>query len=145
MNQDPSKMKELKKYSINGSFTFFATDQLSQVCNAPGKEFCYGGIYIIYAEKKGISELVYIGISGRIDKKTHQLVPRKDGIKGRIVNGKRDGEPRKNYWIREMYKEKIDYLKFYWFVVHNNDSFQDSPEIVEKNFIDKYKPRWNRT
>ena len=73
------------------------------------------------------------------------MIPRKDGIKGRIVNGKRDGKPRKNYWLREMDIENIERLKFYWYVVHDNDSFQDSPEAIEKELIDIYKPRWNRT
>ena len=51
-------MKELQKYSIRGSFLFQATDQLSKVCNAPGEDFKCGGIYIIYAERKGVSDLV---------------------------------------------------------------------------------------
>ncbi len=108
------------------------------------KKFKYGGIYLIYAVKGENQELVYIGISGRIDRLTNALIPRKDGIKGRIVNGKRDGEPRKNYWIREMLNENIDSLKICWYVVHDNNCVQDCPETLERILIEKYKPRWNR-
>jgi len=137
-------MLKLDKYLNNGQFIFTPNDRLSQVCNAPGKEFKYGGIYLIHAMKGNVPELVYVGISGRIDKVTSKLIPRSDGIKGRIVNGKRDGEPRKNYWIREMLVEKIDALKISWYVVHDNDTFRDCPNTIEKQIIAKYRPRWNR-
>jgi hypothetical protein len=137
-------MTELDKYSKRGQFYFATTDRLSQVCDAPDKKFRYGGIYLVYTIKMNVHDLVYIGISGKLDKLTGELIPRKDGIKGRIVNGKRDGEPRKDYWIREMLKEGVDALKICWYVVHDNDSFQDCPETLERKLIDIYKPRWNR-
>ena len=138
-------MTELDKYSKRGQFFFTSSDRISQVCNAPpDKKFKYGGIYLVYALKANTSELIYIGISGRLDKITKELIPRKDGIMGRIVSGKRDGEPRKNYWIREMLKENIDALKIKWYVVHDNDTIHDCPETVERKLIDEYKPRWNR-
>ena len=138
-------MNELNKYKKKGYFNFKPTDRISQVCNAPGEGFNYGGIYIIHSIKEGQkSELVYIGISGRIDKKTGSLIARQDGIKGRIVRGKRDGEPRKNYWIRMMRSQGIDKLKISWYVVHDNDQFRDTPSQIERRLIKKYQPAWNR-
>jgi hypothetical protein len=134
-------MTELSKYSNCGRFRFTTRDRLSQVCDAPEQ---YGGIYLVYALKNNLSELVYIGISGRLDKVTGELVARKDGIKGRIVKGKRDGEPRKNFWIREMLREQIEALEICWYVVHDENLFQDCPETFERELINKYKPPWNR-
>jgi hypothetical protein len=134
-------IEELEKYTNCGEFTFITSDRLSQVCNAPYK---YGGLYLIYANKKGISELVYIGISGRINKITGNLISRQDGLGGRIVKGKRDGEQRKDFWIREMLENQIESLRICWLVVHDEDKFQDCPEILERKLIAKYKPRWNR-
>ena len=134
-------MKELLKYTLRGEFFFTSIDRLSIVCNAPEK---YGGLYIVYAIKKDVSELIYIGISGRLDKQLGKLIARKDGIKGRIVKGKRDGELRGDFWIREMLKEQIEALKICWYVVHDESKFQDCPETLERILIDKFKPRWNR-
>jgi hypothetical protein len=136
------EMIELEKYSNCGDFRFGPDDRLSEVCNAPNK---YGGLYLIYAKKTNDMELVYIGISGRLDKLTKKLIARKDGIKGRIVKGKRDGELRKDYWVREMLKGQIDWLQIFWFVVHDENTFQDCPKTLEKRLINKYSPLWNRT
>lgn len=70
-------MYELKKYTINGKFKFSAKDRISQVYNAPSM---YSGVYIIFSHKNYQSELVYIGISGRIDKQSGKLIERKGGI-----------------------------------------------------------------
>tara|TARA_R100000935_G_C2796548_1_gene148413 strand:+ start:269 stop:688 length:420 start_codon:yes stop_codon:yes gene_type:complete len=138
-------MIELEKYSKQDSFYFAPGVRLSQVCNAPGRKYKYGGIYLLYAIKDDQEiELVYIGISGKLDKSTRELIPRRDGIKGRIVKGKRDGEPRKNYWFRQMEIEGFDALRICWYVVHDNEVFKDCPETLERKLITKYKPRWNR-
>lgn len=102
------------------------------------------GVYIVFTRKNYQSELVYIGISGRIDKQSGKLIERKGGIKDRIVNGKRDGEPRKNFWIREMIRNELEFLEIYWYVVHDQKNFNDSPAALEKKLITEYKPRWNR-
>lgn len=137
-------MDRLNKYSKSGSFYFTVNDRLSKVCNAPDETCKYGGLYVIYAIKKNVAELVYIGISGRIDKVTGKLMPRKDGIRGRIVNGKRDGKLRREFWLRQIQLEKIDALKIDWYVVHDQETFQDNPEIIEKTLIAKYNPLWNK-
>jgi len=145
-NNSASLLSQFAKYSISGEFSFSTDDSISSVCNAPRGQLQFGGIYLIYAVKsEGDPELIYVGISGRVDKKTGKLVSRKDGINGRIVNGKRDGELRKNFWKREMHKENILRLVFKWYVVHDNGLFQDCPEKLEKQLIVKYQPRWNRT
>lgn len=79
-------MKELIKYQNNGFFIFRPDDNLNEVCNAPNNK---AGIYIItYVNKNNTEEIIYIGQSGRKDKNGN-LVLRKDGIKGRIVKGKK--------------------------------------------------------
>jgi hypothetical protein len=136
-------MNELLKYTNSGKFSYRASDILSKVCNAP--ENGYGGIYVIYSLKGNQRELVYIGISGRIDKITGKLVARKDGIRGRIVKGKRDGKPRKDFWLDEMKINRIESLEINWFVVHDENSVNDCPATLEDVLIKKYRPRWNRT
>lgn len=37
----------------------------------------YGGVYIVFTHKNYHSELVYIGMSGRIDKQSGKLIERK--------------------------------------------------------------------
>ena len=135
------QMTELSKYTNSGKFNFTATDILSKVCDAPEK---HGGVYVIYAIKKDLRELIYVGISGRIDKQSGNFIPRADGIKGRIVKGKRDGESRKNFWIREMINENIDALEINWFVTYDEDKFKDCPAKIESNLIKQFRPRWNR-
>lgn len=132
-------MIELKKYTNSGSFIFKLVDNLNKICNAPKDK---AGIYCIYALKNKQRELVYIGISGRITS-DGKLFIRKDGIKGRLVKGKRDGKSRKNYWLREIENEKLDSLEVNWFVTHN-EQYIDCPKIIETLLVKKYNPRWNR-
>lgn len=134
-------LKELEKYSNWGQFMFTTTDSLSKVCNAPDK---YGGLYLIYAIRNNTSELLYVGISGRVERLSGKLIARKDGIRGRIVNGKRDGQLRRNFWLREMNQEKFEALNIYWYVINDENTFLDCPETLEKVIKNKYKPRWNR-
>lgn len=130
---------DLEKYTESGNFLFRSTDNLNQVCNAPSDK---AGIYIIYAITDTTEQLVYLGRSGKV-KSNGQLSIRKGGLKDRLVNGKRDKEPRKKFWLREMSDNKIDALKIYWFVTHNS-KFVDCPEIVEKKLLKRYYPLWNR-
>lgn len=132
-------MEALEKYKDSGKFFFRANDNLNEVCSAPRNK---AGIYIIYAIKKGERRLVYIGQSGRV-KKDGELFIRQDGIKGRIVRGKRNGRPRKEFWIEEIYNQELEALEFNWFVTHN-DQFVDCPLALERSLINDYKPIWNR-
>ena len=136
-----TNIKELHKYSYNGYFPFTLNTVLSTACTAPSR---HGGIYIIYAQKGDILELMYIGRSGSFNKAMDKFVPRKDGIKGRIVRGKRDKEQRKTFWVGEMQKNQIDVLHFYWFVTYDGEAFLDIPEQIETQLIKKYSPIWNR-
>lgn len=134
-----SVLLDMNKYTESGNFLFRISDNLNKVCNAPSDK---AGVYIIYALTDEYEKLVYIGRSGKMEP-NGQLFIRKGGLKDRLVNGKRDKEPRKNFWVREMTDKKIDVLKIYWFVTHNS-TFIDCPEIIEGSLINKYNPVWNR-
>jgi hypothetical protein len=135
----------LKKYKDTNHFFFTPTDSLAKVCNAPVDK---AGVYLVYALKKGKIELVYIGRSGQINK-DGSLFIRKGGLKDRIVNGKRDGILRKNFWREEMLKQGIEALDIYWHVTCDQ-KIADCPRSIEGNMLDVYKsiygqkPRWNR-
>ena len=132
-------IKELEKYKDTGSFTFTPFDKLKLICNAPVDK---AGIYIIYALKAGQEKLVYIGRSGKKEM-NGSLFIRKGGIKDRLVNGKRDGEKRVKFWTREMLTNKIELLKIYWYITHNEE-YTDCPAEIEDKLIKTYKPLWNR-
>ena len=138
---------ELLKYKQTNHFFFKATDNLSQVCNAPTDK---SGVYIIYALKGGRIELIYIGCSGKV-KSDGTLFLRKagfGGLKDRLVNGKQFGEPRRNSWKTIMQYEKIEALDIYWYATHS-DEFMDCPRILENKLLQKHieiygrLPKWN--
>jgi hypothetical protein len=132
-------LQELRKYKDCGSFMFDAKNPIGRVCNAPRNK---AGIYVIYAVKNGVEVMVYIGRSGKL-KMDGSLFIRKGGLWDRLVNGKRDGEPRRNYWMREMAAQRISALKICWFATHAPE-FTDCPEALETLLINKYRPTWNR-
>lgn len=137
--------EELNKYQENGDFIFKPLDNLNDVCNAPNHS---SGIYFIYAEEKTLQNLLYIGISGRRDKKGN-IKHRKDGLRGRFLTGKTDGVLRKKYWPQKMNQEGIKSLHIYWYVTHgkfNVDFPRDLEILFLTRFVTKYKrlPRWNR-
>jgi len=84
---------ELEKYFNTDSFIYRPMDRLAQVCNAPHDK---AGIYLVYALKSNERKLVYIGRSGKKEQ-NGSLFIRKGGIKDRLINGKRDGELRRNF------------------------------------------------
>jgi hypothetical protein len=138
---------ELSKYKQTNHFFFKVTDSLSQVCNAPTDK---SGVYIIYALKGGLIELIYIGCSGKV-KSDGTLFIRKagfGGLKDRLVNGKQFGEPRRNSWKTIMQYEKIEALDIYWYATHS-DEFIDCPRILENKLLQKHieiygrLPKWN--
>jgi|SRR5450432_1298420 len=131
---------ELAKYKDSHNFRFHHCDILAKVCNAPKDK---AGIYIVYAIKNKKKELVYIGRSGKV-KSDGSLFIRRGGIWNRLVYGKRDGEARRNFWIREISSEKMEALEIHWYVTHST-KFIDCPAELEDNLIKKYSPRWNRT
>ena len=136
---------ELIKYKQADHFFLKPTDKLTDVCNAPNDK---AGVYIVYALKRGQVEMRYIGRSGVV-KDNGTLFIRQGGIKDRLVNGKRDGELRRNFWLREMLRENIAALDIYWYVTHNN-SYIDCPKKLEDILLAKFKdiygqlPLWNR-
>jgi hypothetical protein len=69
---------------------------------------------------------------------------RKDGLKGRLVNGKRDGEPRSAFWLRKMESEQLDGLLIFWYITCNPEGIGEVPVRIEKQLVKKYRPAWNR-
>ena len=135
---------ELDKYKETGHFFFRPNDNMNSVCNAPSDK---AGVYIIYALRRGQIEIIYIGRSGEI-KEDGSLFIRPGGIQDRLVNGKRDGELKRNFWVAEMLKTGIEALDIYWYVTHNA-AFVDCPKIIENTLLKKHYdiygrlPRWN--
>jgi hypothetical protein len=141
-------LDDLATYKETDHFFFSPSDNLGQVCNAPSDK---SGVYVIYALKGGKIELIYIGRSGEV-KSDGSLFIRKAGLGGlrdRLVNGKQFGEPRRNSWRTQMFKENIEALDVYWYVTHD-DNFTDCPKILENKLLSGYfdvygqLPRWNR-
>lgn len=136
----------LEKYKEKGQFDFKETDRLSFKCNAPRGN--NSGIYIIYAEEIDIENLIYIGISGR-EGKSGEIIHRRDGLGGRIVNGKQFGNGRRRSWPRKMYEDNINALKIKWFVTYGAHD-HDFPRPLERSFLDILEskngnlPLWNR-
>ena len=136
----------LNEYPNNGSFKFKSTDSLNDVCNAPTNK---SGVYIVIAFIVGEQELIYIGRSGKKDKKKGVIVHRKaglGGIKDRIVNGHQFGKiARKRSWPLEMKKNAIDHLLVLWYDTENDD-----PVVVEHQLLIEYEiefgslPVWNK-
>ena len=138
---------ELNKYQHNDHFFFILTDNLRSGCNAQTDK---GGVYIVYALKGGRIELIYIGRSGEV-KKDGTLSIRKaglGGLRGRLVNGKQFGEPRRNSWKTVMNYEKIEALDIYWYATHC-ETYIDCPRNIESILLQKHfeiygrLPKWN--
>ena len=137
---------ELKKYKTKGEFYFKPFESLEEKCNAPTDK---SGIYLIYKIVKGKEILIYIGSSGR--KINGVLTTRKTGLggmKGRIVEGyhpKFGKIKRKKSFPNQMQIEKINELKFYWYVTYDGDNL-DFPTDVENILFKKFtiKPDWHK-
>lgn len=138
-------LSDLEKYEIKGKFNFEINDVLSSVCNIP-KMNNYRGVYLFYSQDK---ELIYVGISGREDKKGN-IVHRKDGLNGRFLKGKQfDGRRSKTFPV-QMKADGISNLEIHWFVTYG-DKATDIPRTIEKAIIEAFKeenggnrPRWNK-
>lgn len=138
---------ELERYKETNHFFFRGIDSLGEVCNAPNDK---GGVYVIYALRRGKMELIYIGRSGEL-KQDGQLFIRKaglGGLKDRLVNGKQFGMPRRNSWKVQMLADQIEALDIYWYVTHCDD-FVDCPKVIENKLLQKFYdvygrlPKWN--
>ena len=141
-------LDELKKYKQYGHFFFKTNESLAMTCNAPSNR---SGVYIVYALKNGVIELIYVGRSGKLETDGSMFVRKAGfgGIKDRIVNGHQFGKtPRRTSWPKQMLIEKIEGLDVYWYITHNVD-YCDNPREVEKSILHKHLeiygrlPRWN--
>lgn len=138
-------MERLKKYTDNGSFTFYISSVKKDCfrdCNAPSDK---SGIYLIYGVKNNIKTLVYIGRSGLL-LADGAIKHRIGGIKDRLVNGKYAGNgikvTRYIYWLNLMQKDGFSELQIQWYVTHSS-SYLDCPSVIENLLIKKYRPKWN--
>jgi len=118
----------LDTFQEKGQFEFCPTDILSQVCNAPKDS---SGIYLIYKNEICLSNLIYIGISGR-EGSNNEIIHRLDGIGGRIVNGKQFGESRRKSWPKKMAEEDIEKLHVQWFITYGRYNEQYPRQIEQK-------------
>lgn len=145
---------ELKKYKYKGTFSFRPSlpETLSKKCNAPDDR---GGVYLIYKLIGKEEILIYIGSSGQKNA-DGTLKIRKGGMKDRLVNGyhpNKFGEAKRikrhKAFPKQMEKEGILELKYYWWVTYDND-ISDFPTDVEtvlrKKYFNKFHkhPDWHK-
>lgn len=142
--------EELKKYKIKGIFSFNQSEALADICDAPTDK---NGVYLICKIVKEKEVLLYIGSSGR--KVNGILRTRKVGLGGmrdRLVNGyhpKFGKIKRKKAFPKQMEVEKINELKFYWWVTYddyNLDFPTDIETVLRNKYLAIYKklPDWHK-
>lgn len=135
---------ELAKYTTKGHFVFHVTDRLSDVCNAPADK---SGVYLVYGKRKNKPELLYVGISGGRGA-NGKILPRKGGIRDRILNSKQFGDRRKITWPAKMKEQEIEVLDIYWYITWDT-LIKDFPREVEVLLLKKNReltgrlPEWN--
>lgn len=136
--------KYLDQFQEKGHFIFSQEDRLSQVCNAPNHS---SGIYLVYADKVSLNNLIYIGISGR-EGGSGEIIHRQDGIGGRITKGKQFGQARRNSWPLRMKEDGIEKLHIQWYVTHGKFD-QKIPREIERKLLTilslhRTLPPWNK-
>ena len=135
----------LQQFSKKGKFLFHQNSILSEVCNVPPINN-YSGIYLFYNNSN--NELLYIGISGR-ETSEGEIKHRKDGLRGRLVNGKQFGDFRRKTLPEQMKKENIMTIRIEWFVTYG---FQEKeiPRKIEIVLLHLFMsengrlPGWNK-
>ncbi|MEO9893106.1 hypothetical protein [Aurantibacter sp.] len=138
-------LKSLELFKEKGQFEFTPIDNLSDCCNAPRHS---SGIYLIYAEEFKTSKLIYIGISGR-ESPVGEIIHRKDGLGGRIVNGKQFGLNRRRSWPMKMNEDGIKKIIVKWYVTYGELN-KDFPRNIENTLLSKILqnngslPLWNK-
>lgn len=131
--------EELERYKEKDIFEFKEGDSLSRVCNAPRHS---SGIYLIYAEEIKDKNLIYIGISGR-EGANGEIIHRKDGIGGRIVNGKQFGDGRRRAWAKKMKEDGIKTIVVKWCITYGSNS-NDFPRPIERNLLVSFEKKYGR-
>jgi hypothetical protein len=138
-------LKSLELFKEKGQFEFTTIDNLSNCCNAPRHS---SGVYLIFAEKIKTSNLIYIGISRR-ESPEGKIIHRKDGIGGRIVNGKQFGVNRRRSWPKKMNEDGIKKIIVKWYVTYGKLN-EDFPRNIENSFLSSLLlkngslPLWNK-
>lgn len=137
-------ISNLNKYPIKGNYIFKINDDWKATCNI-NKNKNYSGIYLFFTNK---NKLIYVGISG-IETKENTIKHRRDGLWGRLVNGKQFDVRRSISIKNKMKSENIPYIKVYWFVTYG-EGYTDFPRHIEIEIIKMYKlenngirPGWN--
>lgn len=137
----------LSKYKTQQHFFLTPQQELTAVCNAPADK---GGVFVIYALKKGRVELIYIGHVGKVEKDgTFSL--KKGGLKDEIINGQQFGKtPAHIAWKKQMIRENIEALNIYWYATHDT-GYTDCPEVLKKTLLRQHQdifgaaPKWNKS
>ena len=137
---------ELKKYKINGIFSYEPHESLKERCNAP---YDNSGVYLIYKVVQGEEKLIYIGSSG-LRNKEGNLKHRNGGMNDRLVNGyhpNRFGElkriKRHKAFPKQMLVENIEKIKIYWWVTYDGE-FSNFPTDVEARLKNLYLAKYGK-
>lgn len=120
------------KYIENGTFILSQGESVNKAVtdnNVPN-DF---GIYLIYAGKEAIGNLVYVGKAGSVETDGSS---KKQGIKKRLVN-QHSGMKRSEYFIKYMADNSTD-LVFRWFKTYDELSKTVIPALAEAEAIQRY-------
>jgi len=127
-------------FANNGSFAFTKNSNLANVCNAPELP----GVYLIYAVKDKLEQIVYIGKAGSMET---DGIFKDQKLRGRI-NNKQKGMKRQKFFSYKLYEEQLDKLIIKWCITYNEKS-NKLPGFVEGQLLQLYfeetgkLPRWN--
>ncbi|SFW85390.1 hypothetical protein [Chitinophaga sancti] len=137
----------LNKYKDQGHFFLTPENNLQSVSNAPTDK---GGVFIIYALKKGRVEMIYIGHSGKLEK-DGSFSNKMEGLNDEIVNANQFGKtPAHIAWKKQMIRENIEALNIYWYVTYDAEH-KDCPDVLKKNLLRQHQdifgtfPKWNKS
>ncbi len=143
----------LKRYPIQGFFTYKLQESYKECCNAPSDK---SGVYLIYkVDSNNIETLIYIGSSGQRNK-DGTIKHRRGGMKDRLINGyhpNRFGEKKRIKrhiaFPQQMRREQIDMIKIYWWVTYegiNVDFPTDIEKLLQAAHIREYRrlPSWHQ-
>lgn len=125
-------LRIIGKFRNNGTFTFKTTDGLCSVCNAPKDK---NGIYIIQAKINNNIEILYIGSSSK----------RKEGLRGRILNGKQFNDYRRRSWPKKMSEYNLKEISVCWYDTEKDDARKiESKLLIEATSMMHHLPFWNK-
>jgi hypothetical protein len=120
------------KYVENGTFILSQGESVNKAVtenNVPN-DF---GIYLIYADKEVVDNLVYVGKAGSV---ASDGSSKKQGLSKRLVN-QHSGMKRSEYFVKYMADNSTD-LVFHWFKTYDELTKAVIPALAEAEVIQKY-------